>query len=286
MNKTLFTSLFAVLFFTAFVSESYAQDRRGNRGSSSTRQGNTSRSTTTRPNRATTSPNRTTTRPNRSTTSTPSRTGMRNEARQRNRAQTGSTTTHHNPRNGGSTRHNPRHNGGSYNTNPPRGTSVYAGSRYNPRNDNRHYGTGGYYTPYNYNYRPYSPYRHSVRRDILRHQNRYQRTGLYYSWLRNYNSNYIYRNWLMYPTNFNNGYYVNNNYPYYVYNGYQHRYSSYDTCDYQLVDSYSDQVIQTFYNQTCNTGYDSCSYTRDDMNQRDYTDRYFCAETYNNGYGY
>ncbi len=271
MNKTLFTSLFAVLFLTAFVSESYAQSRtsRGSRGSS-TRQGGSS-----------------------SRTSTPNRSAMRNQARQRNRTSPTrstvpsrtTTSPRYNPR---STSPSPRYNPRTTTTrnNPPRGTSVYAGSRYNPRNDNRYYGTRQHYSPYNYNYRPYSPYRHSVRRDILRHQNRYQRTGLYYSWLRNYNSNYIYRNWLMYPSTYNNGYYVSNNYPYYVYNGYQHRYSSYDTCDYQLVDKYTDQVIQTYYNQTCNTGYDSCSYVRDDMNQREYTDRYFCAETYNNGYGY
>ena len=91
----------------------------------------------------------------------------------------------------------------------------------------------------------------------------------------------------MYPSTRINGYHVNNSYPYFVYNGYQHRYSTMDSCDYQLVDKYTDQVIDTYYNQTCSYGYDSCSYQRDQMNQNEYEDRYFCAETNNtNSYGY
>ena len=90
----------------------------------------------------------------------------------------------------------------------------------------------------------------------------------------------------MFPSTYSSGYFVYNNYPYYVYDGYQHRYSSIDTCDYQLVDKYTDQVISTYYSQTCNYGYDSCSMQRDNLNRNEYDNRYFCAETYNNGYGY
>src|SRR5690606_26552068 len=118
-------------------------------------------------------------------------------------------------------------------------------------------------------------------RNYFRHeQRRYLRTANYYSYLYAYNPNYIYFNWIFYPTSYTNGYRVIDNYPYYVYNGYQYRYSNYDNCNYQLIDKYTDTVVRNYYNQTCVQGYDSCSYERDRLNQNSYDFRYSCAETF------
>ncbi|EQC47704.1 hypothetical protein M900_A0252 [Bacteriovorax sp. Seq25_V] len=108
-------------------------------------------------------------------------------------------------------------------------------------------------------------------------------TTRYYSsrdYQRNYR-NYVYQNrWLRITVGYSNGYYYYNDYPFYVYNGYSHRYSYYDNCDYELVDSYTNRVERTFYSYSCAMGYDMCADVRDDLNDYEWDNRYFCAEKY------
>lgn len=125
------------------------------------------------------------------------------------------------------------------------------------------------------------PVRHNyhARRSYLRSVN-------YARHLRQINRDYFYRNWILYPSARPNGYHINDNYPYYVFNGYQHRYSQTDYCDYQLVDSASDMVVRDFNSNICSYAYDDCARERYLQNQYEYADRYFCAETYQDNYGY
>lgn len=123
----------------------------------------------------------------------------------------------------------------------------------------------------------YRVYRHVPDRSYTSHRTRYYNPRDYQ---RSY-SNYIYLNrWLRISIGYSNGYYYYSDYPYFVYNGYSHRYSSYDNCNYELVDSYSNSVERTFYSYTCSMGYDMCADLRDDLNEYQWDNRYFCAERY------
>lgn len=256
MNKTILTSVVGIALGVITLSSAFAQDRNRLRDEARRRNGYY-RSTGTNP--------RTTYNPGRTTTTRPNR---------------GVTTTRPHTTVGTTTR-------------PPRGTSVYAGREYrnrpnvnhsysyNNRPQRRYYGTSNYSRPYGYNYRPYTPYVHSPYRNInYNARRRYLRTANYYNYVRQHNRNYLYMNWIFYPSTYSNGYHLINDYPYYVYNGYQNRYSNMDQCNYQLVDSYTQQVVRSYYGQVCSSGYDSCSYERDNMNRREMSNRYFCSETF------
>ncbi len=128
---------------------------------------------------------------------------------------------------------------------------------------------------------PYSRSYHTPWGSIYVGTTRYSRPWDYYSYVRRSYPSYMYLNWVYWPTSgYSNGYHVFDNYPYYVYNGYRYRYSSADLCNYQLVDSYNHQVQRTYWNQLCNSGYDQCSIERDRLNDREYDNRFFCAETF------
>ena len=109
---------------------------------------------------------------------------------------------------------------------------------------------------------------------------RYHTTRHYYDYVRNRYYNYVYLNWIFWPSTYSNGYHYLNGYPYFVYNGYQYRYSYYDTCNYQLIDTYNHQVVQNYWNMNCVEGYDRCAWERDRMNDQNYEFRFTCAETY------
>jgi len=128
---------------------------------------------------------------------------------------------------------------------------------------------------------PYVRYIHSPWGSIYVGPVRYARTYDYYNHVFRRYPNYVYLNWIWWPTTgYSNGYYVFDNYPYYVHNGYRYRYSNVDLCNYQLVDSYTHSVQRTYWNQVCNSGFDACSYERDRLNEREYDNRYFCAENF------
>lgn len=130
-------------------------------------------------------------------------------------------------------------------------------------------------------YRNRVPYRNRVRVNQYRHINRrYAYTNNYYNWLRVSHSNFIFRNWVLYPSSRLDGFFLYNSYPYFVYNGYQHRYSGYDRCNYQLVDGYNNTSVQSYFNQFCNIGYNSCAITRDNLNSSSFSNRYYCAESF------
>ena len=96
------------------------------------------------------------------------------------------------------------------------------------------------------------------------------------------NRSYVYaQKWLRVTLALANGYHYFNNYPYFVYNGYRHRYSNYDTCNYELVDAYTNTVHRTYHSYSCSVGYDLCADLRDDLNEYEWDNRYFCAEKYN-----
>ncbi|MEX0799251.1 MAG: hypothetical protein WD025_07385 [Bacteriovoracaceae bacterium] len=130
----------------------------------------------------------------------------------------------------------------------------------------------------------YSNYNHAPYRHNYNAQRRYLRSVNYARHLRQLNNNYFYRNWILHPSSRANGYYVYNNYPYFVFNGYQHRYSNQDYCDYQLVDSFNDIVVRDFSNNICSYAYDQCARERDMQNRYEYSNRYFCAENYQDNY--
>ena len=109
---------------------------------------------------------------------------------------------------------------------------------------------------------------------------RYNTTRHYYDYVRSRYYNYVYLNWIFWPSTYVNGYHYINGYPYFVWNGYQYRYSYYDTCNYQLVDTYTHQVVQSYFNMSCVQGYDMCAGERDYMNDSVWEYRYTCAETY------
>lgn len=130
-------------------------------------------------------------------------------------------------------------------------------------------------------YRNTVPYRNRVSVNQYRHINRrYAYTNNYYGFLRTNHSNFIYRNWVLYPSARLDGFFLYNSYPYFVYNGYQHRYSGYDRCNYQLVDGYNNVSVQSYFNQFCNIGYNDCAITRDNLNSSSYSNRYYCAESF------
>lgn len=126
--------------------------------------------------------------------------------------------------------------------------------------------------------RVYRSYRHRPDRTYRSHTRRYRNTRDYY---RTVNRSYIYRNnWIRVHVGFDNGYRYYDDYPFFIYNGYRHRYSHVDTCDYELVDSYTGRVERTFYSYTCSNGYDMCADRRDDLNDYEWSNRYFCAERF------
>jgi hypothetical protein len=90
---------------------------------------------------------------------------------------------------------------------------------------------------------------------------------------------FVYWNsWFRVRVDIGNGFSWLDNYPYFVYNGYSHRYSSDENCNYQLVDGFENSVYRDFSNYSCSTGYDMCAGLRDDLNSREYSDRFFCSE--------
>ncbi len=180
----------------------------------------------------------------------------------------GSTTSTRNSdynRNSGSTRYN------DYNRDRDRNTNYNDG-----RSRDGSYDTRGT-SRYDRTSPRYSSYRHTPNRTYTSHTTRYYSSRDYQ---RNYR-NYVYQNrWLRITIGHSNGYYFYNDYPFYVYNGYSHRYSNYDNCDYELVDSYTNRVERTFYAYSCSMGYDMCADQRDDLNDYEWDNRYFCAEKY------
>lgn len=155
------------------------------------------------------------------------------------------------------------------------------------RPDRRYYGTERYHRPSNYRARNYSRYYHSPYSRVIPAHRRYGRPVGYYSYMRSNFSTHLYLNWVLSPSSRLNGYYYTNNYPFYIHNGYRHRYSNLETCNYQLVDSYTHSVQTSYFGQLCSSGYNACAYERDSRNDREYANRYFCAETFrDNGYNY
>jgi hypothetical protein len=271
MNKVFLTSLVAGLVTFVTISDSYAQSRRDRMRNEMRNRNNHNRGTVTRVDRNRPNRNNSTVRRNHSTTTRGPVTRV-----DRNR-----------PNRNGST-YNPHRTNPHRRYNPPVRTNPTR--HYNPNRPHRnHYGTRHYHNPHRYVYRPYRSYRHNPYRNHLRHElRRYNRTRHYYDYLRrsSYN-NYLYMNWIFYPSTYSNGYYNIGGYPYFVYNGYQHRYSHYDTCNYQLIDKYNHQVVQNFFNYTCTTGYDLCAAERDRMNSYSRDFRYSCAETFRDqGYNF
>jgi len=53
-----------------------------------------------------------------------------------------------------------------------------------------------------------------------------------------------------------------------------------DYCSYQLVDKNSHNVVKNYWNNLCTSGYNQCAVDRDRKNQREWSNRYFCAETF------
>jgi hypothetical protein len=47
-----------------------------------------------------------------------------------------------------------------------------------------------------------------------------------------------------------------------------------------LIDKNTHQIVRTYWNQSCVSGYNSCAIDRDNRNEREWDNRYFCAETY------
>ncbi|OIQ16189.1 MAG: hypothetical protein BM556_16145 [Bacteriovorax sp. MedPE-SWde] len=130
--------------------------------------------------------------------------------------------------------------------------------------------------------RAYRTYRHRPNRAYRNHNRRFRNSRDYH---RTINRQYVYRNnWLRVSVGYDNGYRYYNDYPFFVYNGYRHRYSHVDTCNYELVDSYTGQIERRFHTYTCSTGYDLCANKRDDLNEYEWDNRYFCAEKYSNGF--
>jgi len=163
--------------------------------------------------------------------------------------------------------------------NRPNRPSIPAGRHYNPtRPDRRYYGTRRYHAPRNYVSRPYRRYRHNPYTVRYNHRVTYRYSRNYYDHVRVSYPDYIYVNWLLYPSSRMDGYVVVNGYPYYVYDGLRHRYSYYDSCNYELVDKYTHQVVMNFGTQACAPAYDQCAYERDRLNDMEYENRYFCAE--------
>ena len=161
---------------------------------------------------------------------------------------------------------------------PHRDRTIDRSRRHRP--NRTHYGTRRYHNPPRYVHRPYS--RRYVHRPMTRryHHTRRYSPNQYYRYFRTNYSSYIYLHWLLFPSTRVNGYYVVDNYPYYIHNGYRYRYSHYDTCNYQLIDKYTHTVERTFWGQICSIGYDQCANVRDRRNEREWDNRYFCAETY------
>lgn len=144
-----------------------------------------------------------------------------------------------------------------------------------------YYGSARYHRPPMFRPVSYWRYSHNPYRNIFVGSLRWGRSWDYYSYVRGSYPNYLYLNWIYWPTTgYNNGYYVFNNYPYYVYNGYRYRYSVQDSCNYQLVDTYTHQVQRNFWGMNCNIGYDQCANERDRMNSYSNDFRYTCSETY------
>ena len=249
--KTQFLTIFLLVVMAA--PEAFSQTRRGGNGSGGN--GGGARTNPNRGNGGSTGPaTRPTTRPTRPTTGPSTRPGTRPGT------------------------------GGRVVVRPPQ-RPVRRVNPYRPNRNN--YGTRNYHSPYGYRTRAYSPYRHMPVARTFVHSRRYSTPYNYFRYVRDYYRDYVYLNWIFYPSMRSNGYYQVDGYPYYVFNGYRNRYSEYDSCNYQLVDQNNHQVIRTYWNQSCYNGYNSCAYERDMMNEREWDNRYFCAETFrDNGYDF
>lgn len=102
-----------------------------------------------------------------------------------------------------------------------------------------------------------------------------------YEYHRSLNTRHIYRrNWVTVPTAFyyNDGLHCIDDYPYIVHTGYRHRYSTIELCDYELVDMVENKAIKSFYDEACNIGFDKCAAKRDQLNEKEESQRYLCLE--------
>lgn len=148
------------------------------------------------------------------------------------------------------------------------------------------YGTRRYHNPYNYSHRNYRRYFHAPVARRINHRRRYTPWNYFRNISSNYR-NYVYLNWILFPSTRLNGYYYDGDYPYYIHNGYRHRYSNNDTCNYQLVDKNTHNVVRTYWNQMCSNGYNRCAVDRDNRNEMEWSNKFFCAETHRNqGYDF
>ncbi len=80
------------------------------------------------------------------------------------------------------------------------------------------------------------------------------------------------------PFYYRPGYIVIDSYPWWIYNGYRYRYNPVEMCQYELVDSSSNTVVHTYGEMSCNAGYDVCANDRDNANDLESFERFFCAE--------
>ncbi len=125
-------------------------------------------------------------------------------------------------------------------------------------------------------YKPVTP--HKTVSVQLRGVNRFNNPSNYYRYVPR---QYVYVNWIYYPTSFDydDGYYVIDDYDYYVYQGYRHRYSDEDKCNYELVRVKDYKVMQQYYDISCKQAYDQCAVARDKLNgTSDAAQNYVCVE--------
>lgn len=260
MTIKLLTSFLLLIMATP---ETFAQDRnrRGNNRGSETRRGDANRGSTTR--------------------TAPRDRGRRADRRRPTRTREDRTTRN--------TRRDSRRDRGTVDRNRNRGNRGTVDRNRNRGNrraiDRRRARANRSYSrhrPADYRHRSYTRSFHRPYSRTIRSHRRFARNGGYYSFMRRNHRNHIYLNWILSPSSRYNGYYysTNNSYPYFVHNGYRHRYSNLETCNYQLVDKYNHRVERTYYGQTCSRGYNACAYDRDINNDREYSNRYFCAETF------
>lgn len=151
------------------------------------------------------------------------------------------------------------------------------------------YGTSTFHRPYGHEHVQQhhgQVHRHEPHHYIYRHRIVIVPTHYYSHLYVNARSCYYY-DWIYCYTNRTNGYHLIDDYPFYVYNGSYHRYSNFDSCNYQLIDTYTRRVKKFYWGMTCRTSFDQCSFERDILNLREFSDRFSCAESYRpRGYAY
>jgi hypothetical protein len=235
-----------------------------------------------------TSPSSTTTRPRRSTVDNTRSNGgraarVRRAEESRTRRSVNNRTSNHRTRPAQSTIRN--------NRDYVRAASMESGRRWsstrshrsivNPYRPSRsHYGSRSYHSPYRYAQRSYNRYFHTPSHRSYVHARRYPQPRSFFRHVRDNFRRHIYLNWILSPSTRINGYSRVNQYPYYIHNGYRHRYSTLDNCNYQLVNKNNHNVVRTYWNQTCTSGYNRCALDRDRRNEQEWSNKFFCAETF------